>query len=221
MTETANHALRAIFPHVDFDAPIPHDADPSAGEEFVRSMRNKPLRDGTHLRAVAAARKVVEEAEAMLVESIRTALAAGDSWTMIGLALHTSKQNAHRKYASIVGEASTALPAHAAMNIAIERLANDLRFFVGLYPASQREEVSMSNNNERHIVPAKDGGWDVIKPGSDRVSSHHDKQSEAIDRGREIVRNAGGGELNIHGRNGQIRAKDTIPNGNDPRNTKG
>jgi ABC-type branched-subunit amino acid transport system ATPase component len=33
--------------------------------------------------------------------------------------------------------------------------------------------------------------------------------------------NAGGGELNIHGRDGQIRAKDTIAPGNDPRNIRG
>ncbi len=84
-----------------------------------------------------------------------------------------------------------------------------------------REEVNMGNNNDRHVVPGKDGGWDMVKPGSDRASSHHDKQSDAIDRGREIIRNAGGGELNIHGRDGQVRAKDTIPKGNDPRSSKG
>ncbi|WP_082589869.1 DUF2188 domain-containing protein [Agromyces sp. Soil535] len=79
----------------------------------------------------------------------------------------------------------------------------------------------MSNNNDRHVVPNSDGGWDVVKPGATRASSHHDTQADAIDRGRDIVRNAGGGELDIHGRNGQIRAKDTIPKGNDPRNIKG
>jgi hypothetical protein len=72
------------------------------------------------------------------------------------------------------------------------------------------------SKNDRHVTPNPDGGWDVRAPGASRASSHHDTQAEAIDRGREIVGNAGGGELRIHGRNGQIRDSDTIPPGNDP-----
>lgn len=79
----------------------------------------------------------------------------------------------------------------------------------------------MANNNDRHVVPNEGGGWDVTKPGAGRASSHHDTQADAIARGREIVDNAGGGELNIHGRDGKIRAKDTIGDGNDPRNVHG
>lgn len=79
----------------------------------------------------------------------------------------------------------------------------------------------MSNKNSRHVVPNRDGGWDVRAPGAARASSHHDTQADAIGRGRAIISNAGGGELNIHDRNGQIRAKDTIPKGNDPRNIPG
>ena len=73
----------------------------------------------------------------------------------------------------------------------------------------------MSTNN-RHVVPNPDGGWDVVKPDAERASSHHDTQQQAIDRGREIVNNLGGGELRIHGRNGQIRDSDTVAPGNDP-----
>lgn len=68
----------------------------------------------------------------------------------------------------------------------------------------------------RDVVPNPDGGWDVTKPGADRASAHRDTQAEAIDRGREIVGNDGGGELRIHGRDGRIRDSDTIPPGNDP-----
>ncbi len=68
----------------------------------------------------------------------------------------------------------------------------------------------------RDVVPNPEGGWDVTKPGASRVSSHHNTQEEAIDRGRDIVANDGGGELRIHGRNGRIRDSDTIPPGNDP-----
>lgn len=74
----------------------------------------------------------------------------------------------------------------------------------------------MSNPNDRDVVPNPEGGWDVVKPGGGRASSHHDTQADAIGRGRDIVRNAGGGELRIHGRDGRIRDSDTIPPGNDP-----
>lgn len=79
----------------------------------------------------------------------------------------------------------------------------------------------MTNNNSRHVVPNSNGGWDVVGPNAQRASSHHDTQADAINRARQIVGNAGGGELNIHGRDGAIRAKDTIAPGNDPRSSKG
>lgn len=74
----------------------------------------------------------------------------------------------------------------------------------------------MSKDSDRHVVPNPDGGWDVKKPGAERASSHEDTQADAIDRAREIVHNAGGGEVVIHGRNGQIRDSDTVSPGNDP-----
>jgi len=74
----------------------------------------------------------------------------------------------------------------------------------------------VSKDSDRHVVPNPDGGWDVKKPGAERASSHEDTQADAIDRAREIVHNAGGGEVVIHGRNGQIRDSDTVSPGNDP-----
>lgn len=73
----------------------------------------------------------------------------------------------------------------------------------------------------RHVVPNEDGGWDVRKPGASRASAHTDTQSQAQDRARSILGNAGGGEMLTHGRDGQIRAKDTVRPGNDPRNIPG
>lgn len=70
--------------------------------------------------------------------------------------------------------------------------------------------------NERHVVPNADGGWDVKAPGSQRASAHTGTQGEAIERARQIVGNSGGGEIVIHGENGQIRDSDTVPPGNDP-----
>ena len=69
---------------------------------------------------------------------------------------------------------------------------------------------------KRHVVPNPDGGWDVKKPGSDRSSSHHGTQREAEKRAKEIVGNAGGGEVVIHDPKGKIRDSDTVAPAKDP-----
>lgn len=74
----------------------------------------------------------------------------------------------------------------------------------------------MTNNNRRHVVPGKSGGWDIKKPGSSRSSGSAPTQGEATKRAKEIVRNAGGGEVTVHRPNGQIRSSDTVKPGNDP-----
>jgi len=70
--------------------------------------------------------------------------------------------------------------------------------------------------NERHVVPDPDGGWEVVAPGSSQASARYDRQREAIDRAREILRGSGGGELVVHDREGRIREKDTVPPARDP-----
>lgn len=72
-------------------------------------------------------------------------------------------------------------------------------------------------NERRHVVPNPKGGWDVKKPGSSRASKHTDTQTDAVGLARDIVRNAGGGEVRIHGRDGRIRDSDTIAPGSDPK----
>lgn len=74
----------------------------------------------------------------------------------------------------------------------------------------------MGNQNRRHVVPNENGGWDVTAPGAKRASAHADTQKQAQDRARQIVHNAGGGEVVTHGRDGQIRDSDTVAPGNDP-----
>jgi len=71
-----------------------------------------------------------------------------------------------------------------------------------------------------HVTP-RDDGWAAKRSGAARATSVHNTQADAINAARGYLGNQGGGELNIHGRNGAIRAKDTIPKGNDPRNIKG
>lgn len=70
--------------------------------------------------------------------------------------------------------------------------------------------------NDRFVSPRSDGTWANQRVGSQRPASVHDTQREAIDAARQNLVNSGGGELNVQGRNGQIRSKDTIPPGNDP-----
>lgn len=66
---------------------------------------------------------------------------------------------------------------------------------------------------EHHIVPNKNGGWDVKRNGADRASVHTDTKQEAIDRGRAISRNQAT-ELVIHNKDGKISNSDS--HGNDP-----
>ncbi|MDX6533968.1 MAG: hypothetical protein QOF68_1712 [Gaiellales bacterium] len=60
------------------------------------------------------------------------------------------------------------------------------------------------------VVPNPDGGWDVRKDGGNRASSHHRTQPEAARAAKDYARNAGGGEVRVHGRDGKVRSSDTI-----------
>ncbi|MFG1643544.1 DUF2188 domain-containing protein [Amycolatopsis sp. NPDC049252] len=53
------------------------------------------------------------------------------------------------------------------------------------------------------------------KPGASRSSAHTQTQAEATTRARGISATTGG-ETVVHGRDGQIRSKDTSPKGHDP-----
>lgn len=76
--------------------------------------------------------------------------------------------------------------------------------------------MAKNSPNSRDVLPNSEGGWDVKKPEAIRASRHYEKQSDAIDSGRRILSNDGGGELRIHGRDGRIRDSDTIRPGHDP-----
>jgi len=72
------------------------------------------------------------------------------------------------------------------------------------------------NDHDRYVVPNSErGGWDVLKEGHERASAHTPTKREAIDRGREIVGNLGGGELRIANKQGRIIDSDTIPHGHE------
>lgn len=70
-----------------------HDID-----DFIDSIPPEKMRDATRLRDIAEARVARDAATQRLAATVAAAREAGDSWTMIGIALRTSKQNAFRKY---------------------------------------------------------------------------------------------------------------------------
>lgn len=71
---------------------------------------------------------------------------------------------------------------------------------------------------EHHVVPSRNGGWDVVKPGAQRVSVHTDTKKDAIDHGRRISQNQKS-EFIIHNKDVRISGSDS--HGNDPFPPKG
>jgi len=67
-------------------------------DDFIDSIDPADMREGSHLREIAAAARNLSDADERLHAAARAAREAGDSWATIGLVLGTSKQNAHRKF---------------------------------------------------------------------------------------------------------------------------
>lgn len=74
----------------------------------------------------------------------------------------------------------------------------------------------MAGKNQ-HVVPHA-GGWAVKGAGNSRATSVHPTQNDAAQAARGTAERQGS-EVLIHGRNGQIRARDSY--GNDPFPPKG
>lgn len=55
-------------------------------------------RDAQHFRRIVAARMAVERAERELRDAVETARDAGDSWTVIGAAMGTTRQAAYQRF---------------------------------------------------------------------------------------------------------------------------
>ncbi|MFA7275870.1 MAG: DUF2188 domain-containing protein [Pseudobdellovibrionaceae bacterium] len=66
----------------------------------------------------------------------------------------------------------------------------------------------------QHVVPHADG-WAVKGAGNTRATSVHETQSQAIQEARSIAKN-NHSELFVHGRNGQIRERDSFGNDQCP-----
>ena len=67
--------------------------------------------------------------------------------------------------------------------------------------------------DEHHVVPGKNGGWDVKRSGAERASAHTDTKMNAVNIARTISQNQKT-ELVIHNKDGKITNSDS--HGNDP-----
>lgn len=67
--------------------------------------------------------------------------------------------------------------------------------------------------NQTHVVPNPNGGWDSKDTGNSRPSKHFERKGDAVDWAREHSRELGS-ELVIHNLDGTISQKDS--HGNDP-----
>lgn len=70
-------------------------------------------------------------------------------------------------------------------------------------------------------VYRKGGEWVGKRTDASRPSVHSSTQAGAYDATKGIASRNGGGEVSIHGRNGQIRDKNTIKPARDPRSSRG
>jgi uncharacterized protein YdaT len=73
------------------------------------------------------------------------------------------------------------------------------------------------NSGNQHVVP-RGNEWAVRGAGNSRASVIVQTQQEAINLAKPIAQNQGG-DVVIHGRNGQIRERNSY--GNDPLPPKG
>lgn len=79
----------------------------------------------------------------------------------------------------------------------------------------------MATRRRMHVV-RDEQGWKAEWAEADRASARGETQAEVERRAKEIVQQAGGGEVVIHRPHGTIRDSDTIgrPDPNPPRDRK-
>jgi len=74
----------------------------------------------------------------------------------------------------------------------------------------------MSKGRDRMVYQRSDGKWVNKRNDASTASSVQDKQSEAMEVAKQMLKNQGGGDLTVKGRDQKIRSKDTIAPGKDP-----
>ena len=67
-------------------------------ETGLDSVAPESLRDASHFRRIIEAKQGIDAAEQELRDAVAAAREAGDSWTVIGAALGTTKQAASQRF---------------------------------------------------------------------------------------------------------------------------
>ncbi|MDR3068361.1 MAG: hypothetical protein LBU50_02525 [Cellulomonas sp.] len=75
-----------------------HSTDAEVAALDAITPATHPARDATGFRAIIAARQAVADADEALRRAVADARAAGDSWTVIGAALDTTRQAAFQRF---------------------------------------------------------------------------------------------------------------------------
>ena len=78
--------------------------------------------------------------------------------------------------------------------------------------------MATSNGGTVHVVPNRDGGWNVIQGNSGKIYRHFNTKQAAIDFGRKISRGQNA-EFIVHNKDGSIAQK--YSHGNDPSSIPG
>jgi uncharacterized protein YdaT len=74
----------------------------------------------------------------------------------------------------------------------------------------------MAKNNYHVTKNRETNKWEVKREEAKRISDQAETQKEAEKIAKQFSTNSGGGEVIIHGLDGKIRDKDTVPPANDP-----
>jgi hypothetical protein len=74
---------------------------------------------------------------------------------------------------------------------------------------SSERKNAMAKNPQAHITKSS-GQWKSTIVGNTKASFVEPTQKQAYDKQRDSFQKSGGGEISIHGLNGQIRDKNTI-----------
>jgi len=67
----------------------------------------------------------------------------------------------------------------------------------------------MSRREKFRVLPHKSGDWAVKREGADRASSIHDQKEDAIERAKELAKDAPLGQIIIHKKDGTIQTEHT------------
>ena len=101
----------------------------------------------------------------------------------------------------------------------------ELKFFVLILrnkrkrTTTNNKEVAMAERKKVWVSPDGHGGWNAKTQGAQRAVGNYEDKADALDKAKEVAKNASLGQVIVQGRNGKIQTEYTY--GKDPRNIPG